>query len=121
MKTILMIVFMVFAMLGANAKIMIYKGTSSNWSNCVATYNEGKIYKGTSSNWSSCIATFNNGKVYKGTSSNWSDCVATYKDGRLYKGNSTNWSDCIFTFSSEYEVTPGLVMFIIYNFFPMAF
>lgn len=38
MKKFCILSLVAFAMLAADAKVMIYKGTSSNWSSCVATY-----------------------------------------------------------------------------------
>ena len=76
---------------------------------------EIRIYKGWSTSYSDCTATYRDGRLYKGWSTSYSDCVATYREGRLYKGWSTSYSDCIFSFSET--PPPELIVWLMFSFY----
>ena len=86
-----------------------------------AAADEVRIYKGDSTYYGDCVATWKNDKLYKGSSTYSGDCVATYKDGKLYKGDSTYYGDCIFRFSSGVKHSPVLSMWILYHYFRILF
>ena len=82
---------------------------------------EIRIYKGWSTSYSDCIATYENGRFFKGWSTSYSDCVATIEKERLYKGWSTSYSDCILTDPENILSSPPFLTWFVTHFYRNKF
>lgn len=72
---------------------------------------QSKVYKGNSTNYSNCLFTVAGDKIYNGNSTNYFDCNYTIKENKVYQGNSKNYSDCLATINGivKYSIIAVLI------------
>ena len=82
MKKIISTLVLLLLAFGIFAQTKIYRGDSTNFSDCLYTVKDDKIFKGNSTSYFDCVLTISGNKIYRGNSTSYFDCLYIIKDGK---------------------------------------